>query len=681
MAIDSENPSSSSRSPGSPLVLEVWRGQQLVQRAEFAEPSVTVGSGQSAMFRVSSPSISELHAVVNVEDDGSLLVLDLGGAGGLTVNGERVQNASLRPGDSFEIGDLEFRVQPLPDHQAGAITEATAPPASSPYADSYADQLHADAATDGRTMEGQRMEHPTSPSSIDFETEGSLLHEKHETDAEDVVAFVLKPSQTGPNPGDRKRTPVLEVSQMWGNVLLDTKHYGADSKEVVVGARTGHKWSFLGVDMGWVPAPLGFLLPVVAPMWSDVSAEWRSDFYVPRANLPEENDWTLFTPTGEAGQYAANVAPGWDGFGEIDGKRHTFEQLVALGKAKKNADGGYSVPVTPGLRVVMEGAGSVFFAQMATPGERIITRSGDDVDYAFLGMLGFGAFVFTTVVMLMWLRPPDRSNESVEIPDRFVELLLEKPEEQPKEKKGGNPDAGEGAKAKKEEGKVGKKEAKIEKTKGNKIEVKKLEIDRQIAESAGVLGAMADSDLNQMMGASGLSSSLTNGIGGLIGTTGTQIGSGGLGSRGGGIGGGGTAEGLGGLGTKGMGSGASGYGGGGGNLGAKGEGGIGQVGGDPIILGALDRSLIDEVIKRHMNQIRYCYQRELTKNPALGGKIVIKFTIAKDGTVSQASTKSTTMSNSAVENCIVGRFMRMQFPEPKGGGIVIVSYPFLFSPG
>jgi hypothetical protein len=130
-----------------------------------------------------------------------------------------------------------------------------------------------------------------------------------------------------------------------------------------------------------------------------------------------------------------------------------------------------------------------------------------------------------------------------------------------------------------------------------------------------------------------------------------------------------------------MGSGASGYGSGGGNFGAKGEGGIGTVGGDPIILGALDRSLIDEVIKRHMNQIRYCYQRELTKNPALGGKVVIKFTIAKDGTVSQASTKSTTMSNSAVENCIVSRFMRMQFPEPKGGGIVIVSYPFLFSPG
>ena len=39
------------------------------------------------------------------------------------------------------------------------------------------------------------------------------------------------------------------------------------------------------------------------------------------------------------------------------------------------------------------------------------------------------------------------------------------------------------------------------------------------------------------------------------------------------------------------------------------------------------------------------------------------------------------MGSASVEQCVVGRFMRMQFPQPKGGGIVIVSYPFLFSPG
>lgn len=112
-----------------------------------------------------------------------------------------------------------------------------------------------------------------------------------------------------------------------------------------------------------------------------------------------------------------------------------------------------------------------------------------------------------------------------------------------------------------------------------------------------------------------------------------------------------------------------------------GGGGTTSLGGDPVILGALDRSLIDAVIKRNMAQIRYCYQRELTKNPALEGKITVKFVIAKDGTVSQATTKSTTMNNANVESCINSRFMRMQFPEPKGGGIVIVSYPFVFSPG
>ncbi len=49
--------------------------------------------------------------------------------------------------------------------------------------------------------------------------------------------------------------------------------------------------------------------------------------------------------------------------------------------------------------------------------------------------------------------------------------------------------------------------------------------------------------------------------------------------------------------------------------------------------------------------------------------------------MSKASTKKSTMGNSAVESCINRRFHRFRFPEPKGGGIVIVSYPFIFSPG
>lgn len=113
----------------------------------------------------------------------------------------------------------------------------------------------------------------------------------------------------------------------------------------------------------------------------------------------------------------------------------------------------------------------------------------------------------------------------------------------------------------------------------------------------------------------------------------------------------------------------------------KGEGGTTTIGSDAVIVGTLDKADIEAVIKRNMNQLRYCYQRELTRDASLSGKITVKFVIAKDGTVSSATTRSTTMANKAVEDCLNGRFLKFQFPEPAGGGIVIVSYPFVFSPG
>ena len=243
-------------------------------------------------------------------------------------------------------------------------------------------------------------------------------------------------------------------------------------------------------------------------------------------------------------------------------------------------------------------------------------------------------------------------------------------------------DAGEGARAKREEGKVGKKDAPMREAGADKAALNKKALDKQIAANAGVLGQLrGGAELNDVFGSAGLGPGLPSGLDGLIGAKGTQIGAGGLGARGAGLGGGGTAEGLGGgLGTRGRGSGASGYGSGGGSFGAKGPGASARAGGDPIVLGALDSSLINNVIKRNMNQIRYCYQRELQKDPRLAGKNVVKFVIDKDGSVSSASTKSSTLGNPALDACLNGRFLRMQFPAPKGGGIVIVSYPFLFSP-
>ena len=103
--------------------------------------------------------------------------------------------------------------------------------------------------------------------------------------------------------------------------------------------------------------------------------------------------------------------------------------------------------------------------------------------------------------------------------------------------------------------------------------------------------------------------------------------------------------------------------------------------GDHPILGALDKSLIDAVIRKNMADVRHCYQLELPAHPELRGKITVKFVISKEGAVIKAEIKSSTMESPEVESCIVSVFMQMRYPEPKGGGIVIVSYPFVFSPG
>jgi len=189
----------------------------------------------------------------------------------------------------------------------------------------------------------------------------------------------------------------------------------------------------------------------------------------------------------------------------------------------------------------------------------------------------------------------------------------------------------------------------------------------------------APAGVSMVGGTSMQNAGVLGGIGGLIGAKGIQYGHGGMGSRGSGLGGGGTAGGLGGLGTKGRGSGASGYGTGGGHFGAHAADVVATTSGSPIILGALDKSIIDAVIKRHLSAIRYCYQRELQKSPDLAGRVVVKFVIGKDGTVASASIKSSTMNAVVVESCVAARFLRMKFPPSPGEGIVLVSYPFLFS--
>ena len=177
---------------------------------------------------------------------------------------------------------------------------------------------------------------------------------------------------------------------------------------------------------------------------------------------------------------------------------------------------------------------------------------------------------------------------------------------------------------------------------------------------------------------------LGNLIGAFIGEAG---GVGGLGPLGTGAGGGGTGQGtLGGgslatLGSAGRGSG--------------GEGGYGQhvglltrprrtivpevVPGVVTVRGSLDKEIIRRIVRQHMNEVKYCYDQELARKPALAGRISVQFAISPLGQVLTSVMQSTSMNDARVENCVVNAVRRWEFPKPVGAGMVIVLYPFSFT--
>ncbi|XXF79359.1 AgmX/PglI C-terminal domain-containing protein [Myxococcaceae bacterium GXIMD 01537] len=127
---------------------------------------------------------------------------------------------------------------------------------------------------------------------------------------------------------------------------------------------------------------------------------------------------------------------------------------------------------------------------------------------------------------------------------------------------------------------------------------------------------------------------------------------------------------------------------GGGGIGALGAGGVGKgaVGGTVTratarsiaAQGSIDREGVAKVVNSHLQEVHACYERALLREPGLAGKVVLEWTIATNGRVVAAKTKSSTLRNSAVEACILTALKSWTFP-PATGGNVIITYPFLFN--
>src|SRR6186713_2859882 len=77
-------------------------------------------------------------------------------------------------------------------------------------------------------------------------------------------------------------------------------------------------------------------------------------------------------------------------------------------------------------------------------------------------------------------------------------------------------------------------------------------------------------------------------------------------------------------------------------------------------------------------QSRACYEKALSSNSTLSGRMTVSLKISQQGGVCSAQIKSD-LNNPLVENCVLQNFRAATFPPPKGG-CVDASVPLYFKP-
>jgi TonB family protein len=387
----------------------------------------------------------------------------------------------------------------------------------------------------------------------------------------------------------------------------------------------------------------------------------------------------------------------------VNGQTIPLAQLASQGAHQSSTvHGAYAWAIPNGARAKIDLGQNTFLVSSVAPPRAY--PAPINVDWGQQAYTAATALAVMLFLFMVYSIPPDPKSLSLDAfmnDKRFAQFLIKPPEEKEEQipdwlKKKSNDEAGgKGKRHKGEEGKMGKKTSKnktgLYGLKGPKDNpdphLAKMLAEEQ-AQKAGILGLIKSQEGSHLASIFGRDSALGNDaenvLGGLVGTQiGEAYGVGGLGLVGSGKGGGGTGEGtigLGNLGTIGKGGGGgngSGYGRGAGGLGGRRAHAPDVVPGTAQVRGSLDKEIIRRIIRRHLNEVRFCYEKELMHKQDLYGRVMIQFTISGTGQVVASVVQNSTMNNPNVEQCIAQAVRRWEFPKPQGGGIVIVSYPFV----
>lgn len=103
-----------------------------------------------------------------------------------------------------------------------------------------------------------------------------------------------------------------------------------------------------------------------------------------------------------------------------------------------------------------------------------------------------------------------------------------------------------------------------------------------------------------------------------------------------------------------------------------------EVSGESASMQERSQSAIQNVVSRQSRRLKRLYEEWLKRDPALNGRLTVKFVILPSGAVANVSIVKTTTNNNDFDQMVLRYIKRWQFPAVEGGGPVEVVYPFVF---
>ncbi|PTL82544.1 adventurous gliding motility protein GltG [Vitiosangium sp. GDMCC 1.1324] len=631
-----------------PLTLKVFKGDTLVTTKDFERDIIKIGRLASAHLCLDDEKVSRIHSVIEVAADGSLSIIDMGSVEGTYVNGKRVNKGQLSFGDEIKVGGTTIRLDNPAAVAAVNLASAAASAAPAPAAAVPEVSLAAGLA---QTAAAPAPAATPAPVAV----------------AQQPVAAPVQKAAAQPVAAPMAEAPAAEPAPRVRRV-----------------ARKGSGPLGLGLHFMWGDQRVGeFFLPPGKKQSFTVGSAKGVNFIMGDAKLGGER----FEVVRTDGQSFTVLFTG-KMKGELTRKGETTDLKAVIESGKANHEGeAYALTLKEEDFLSVDLGGVTLEAVFESVPKRAFAPLGEAVDFSVVNIflvMFFLASMFVISAANHAAAGDEYADELAGSDSRIAKLIVKAPDTQKNKfleklnQQKAEKQAEKAAKAKKEEGQMGKKEAPKQPahaTSQGKPD-KKEAAKNMAAKIFGGKGGAAS-----LFGGGGLGGDLKSAMGNMFGAKGGAAGGfGGLGLRGGGGGGGGGGEtvGIGAVGTKGRGGGMGGYGSAVGGLGGKQSVDVGIAAEDATVTGSLDKELIRQVIQRNKGQIRFCYESLLNRFPKLGGKVSIRFTIASEGNVVTSSVAQSTAGNAELEQCVAGRVRTWSFPKPKGGGSVVVTYPFIF---